>query len=422
MPPATARPALESALAALLDSRPEALADPQRVWRALRDQSPVHRHDAVVLVTRHADVKDILRDPVRFSSLGRSAGSRAEALRTLLDPEHAAAWTEVSAFEDLYVSRSDGEAHERRRRAVHRTFTPRRIAELDGSTRRYVARALDGMAGTDPVDVVPRLAWWLPLMVIGDLLGVPEPDRPRIHAWSRALVRNRGGEDPDVLMAAHRAMREFRAYVDALLATLRTRPGTDLLSALLGAEAEDRLSPAEVTAMCVVLLFAGHETTTNLIANGLVELLQDREQWDRLVEDPGLVSDAVEELLRFVAPVQWVFRVTTEPVTVRGSELPAGQTALAVIAAANRDSEVFPDPERLDVGRPDARQHLSLGFGPHFCLGNALARMEGAAVLDALVRRHPGARLTGAPLRWTGHAQLRGLEALPIELGQAAER
>jgi cytochrome P450 len=263
------------------------------------------------------------------------------------------------------------------------------------------------------------LAYRLPLMIICDMLGVPAHDRERIHEWSGLLGRNRGGDDPQVLMAAHAAMEEFRAYVGELLVPLRKERGTDLLSDLLGAEDDEQLSQEELTAMFVVLLFAGHETTTNLIGNGLLMLLEHRDQWERLCAEPQLMGNAVEELLRIISPVQWQFRLTTQPMTLRGVELPAGQTVYAVAASANRDPEVFSEPDVLDVGRENAKAHIALGFGTHFCLGNALARLEGQVVLELLTERYPHIELASSDLHWRGNAMLRGLAELPVHYGPA---
>jgi cytochrome P450 len=416
MSPSTLELPLDDALDGLLASRPDAIADPYPVWNHVREQDPVHRHGPVVLVTRYDDVKRVIRDGESFSNLARKTGSRVDALRSGLNELQAQAWQELSDFESLYLSRSDGEDHERRRRITHQAFTPRRIAELDTITRRYTNEMLD-TAPRPETDIMDALAYRLPLMVICDMLGVPPDDRERIHDWSNALGSNRGGDSPEVLMRAHTAMLEFRAYVNGLLERLRHERGTDLLSALIGAEDEERLNQDELAAMFVVLLFAGHETTTNLIANGLLMLLRDRTVWQALCEDPSLIPNAVEELLRVVTPVQWLFRVTTRPVTLGDVSLDAGQTVYALLAAANRDPDVFERPDEIDVRRSNARQHLALGFGGHFCLGNALARMEGAAAFDLLTRRFPDIELITEHPLWRGNAQLRSISELPVRLG-----
>lgn len=410
---------LDDDLELLLRSDPGAMADPYSIWDRVREEDPVHAHGPVVLLTRYADVKPSLADSDSYSHAGRSSGSRAEAIEAGLGAEEAVAYRDITDFENLYLSRSDGPDHERRRRIAHRTFTPRRIAELDAATYRYAGEMIERMAAEGETDLMAGLAYHLPLMLICDLLGVPPADRERIHKWSGALGRNRGGDDPAALMDAHAALNEFRSFVKDLLVRLRQERGTDLLSALLEAEDDERLTEEELTAMFVVLLFAGHETTTNLIANGTLMLLEQRDQWERLCAEPELIPNAVEELLRIVTPVQWQFRLTRKEIEVGGVPIAAGNTVYSVVAAANRDPEVFPEPERLDVGRENAKAHLALGYGSHFCLGNALARLEGRVVLELLTAQHPQLDLTVRPeeLTWRGHAMLRGLATLPVDLG-----
>jgi cytochrome P450 len=372
-------------------------------------------------VASHRHVKALIRDNVRLSNSTMTSGTRAETIMRGLSDEQQTAHLEVSAFESLYLSRSDGSQHRRLRNIAHHAFTPRRIAEMKRTVQRYTDAMISESTSGDVVDLMPTLAYQLPLMVIVDMLGVPESDRESIHVWSNLLGRNRGGDDPAALLEAHRAMAEFRHYVeDVVLPERRRRPGTDLVSALMEAHDGERLADQELTAMFVILLFAGHETTTNLIGNGLVELMRHRDQWDRLCADPSLVDSAVEELLRWVTPVQWLGRVATQPFKLEEVEIEAGQTVFPVLAAANRDREAFAEPDRFDIARPDAKNHLALGFGPHFCIGNALARLEGAVAFATLARRFPEVELAEDDLRWRGNAMLRGLEALPVTLG--AER
>jgi cytochrome P450 len=394
------------------------MAHPEPVWRVLREQAPVHRIGPVVLVSRYGDAREVLRDQRRFSSRYFVSGSRAEAIRASLTGPQLQAYEDIGAFESMYMSRSDDDAHDRLRGSANRVFTPRRMAEMRSAVERYTDEMLAVMRLQDVTDVVSGLAYRLPLMVISDMLGVPATERDQIHEWSSQIGRNRGGDDPDALMVAHRAMREFRHYVEDILVPLRqNRGGGDLLTALLDAEESARLSPVELTAMFVVLLFAGHETTTNLISIGLLELLRHRDQWERLCADPALAPQATEELLRWVTPVQFQWRAAREDVEIDGIEIENGATVAAVLAAANRDPDAFADPERLDITRPDAKQHLSLGLGPHFCLGNALARLEGAVVFETLARRFPQIELVDDSPGWKGNAMMRGPSELRVRLG-----
>jgi cytochrome P450 len=409
---------LDGQLSRILASDPEAMAQPEPVWRALREMAPVHRIGPVVLVSGYRDARDVLRDDQRFSSRYFVTGSRAEAIKAALTGPELHAYEEIGAFESMYMSRSDDEQHERLRGSANRVFTPRRMAEMRSAVERYTDEMLAVMAAEGDTDVVSRLAYRLPLMVISDMLGVPPDQRDQIHLWSAQLGRNRGGDDPQALMVAFQAMRDFRHYVEDILVPLRSnRQGSDLLSALLDAEESARLSGVELTAMFVVLLFAGHETTTNLISIGLLELLRHRDQWDRLCEDPSLASEATEELLRWVTPVQYQWRATRADVEIGGVEIESGATVAAVLAAANRDPDPFADPERLDITRRNAKQHLALGLGPHFCLGNALARIEGAVVFEALARRFPRLELLDHSPSWKGNAMMRGPSEVRVRLG-----
>jgi cytochrome P450 len=418
MPIQAAQRSLDDELADIIQSRQAGLADPFPVWQRLLAEDPVHQHGPLVLVASHRHVKQLIRDSSRLSNATMTAGTRAQAIMRSLTDEQREAHLEVSAFESLYLSRSDGDQHRRLRDVAHQAFTPRRIIAMEASVRRYTEQMIAESMGGDVVDLMPRLAYLLPLMVIMDMLGVPEDRRDTIHDWSNRLGRNRGGDDPVALMDAHAAMAEFRHYVEGVVLPERRRhPGTDLVSALMQAHEGERLADQELTAMFVILLFAGHETTTNLIGNGLVELMRHRDQWERLCADPSLIPYAVEELLRWVTPVQWLGRVATESFELDGVRIEAGQTVFPVLAAANRDPEVFADPDRLDVTRGDAKEHLALGFGPHFCIGNALARLEGTVAFTTLATSFPGIELAADDLVWKGNAMLRGLTALPVRLG-----
>jgi cytochrome P450 len=409
---------LDDQLSRILASDPEAMAHPEPVWRALRETAPVHRIGPVVLVSGYHDAREVLRDDQRFSSRYFVTGSRAEAIKAALTGPELQAYEEIGAFESMYMSRSDDEQHERLRGSANRVFTPRRMAEMRSAVERYTDEMLAVMVTDGDTDIVSRLAYRLPLMVISDMLGVPADQRDQIHLWSAQLGRNRGGDDPQALMVAFQAMRDFRHYVEDILVPLRSnRRGSDLLTALLDAEDSDRLSGVELTAMFVVLLFAGHETTTNLISIGLLELLRHRDQWDRLCQDPSLAAEATEELLRWVTPVQYQWRAARADVEIGGVEIESGATVAAVLAAANRDPDPFADPERLEITRANAKQHLALGLGPHFCLGNALARLEGAVVFEALARRFPEIELLDDSPTWKGNSMMRGPREVRVRLG-----
>jgi cytochrome P450 len=407
---------LHEQYAALLGNRPETLADPYPLFARLRAEAPVFRHEPVVVLTRYEDVAWVFRNEQHFRVNGSGSGRRYEAVVAGLPDVEADALREITAFEAHYVSRTDGEIHDRLRRIVHRAFTPRRISELEGAVRRYTCELLDAVDGEQTVDLISAFAYRLPLMVIADMLGIPAEDREQIHVWSDLIGRNRGGTDPTAILPARDALRQFRAYVAELVAERCRRPvEEDLVAALLDARQGERLSETELAATFVVLLFAGHETTTNLIGNGLIALLRNRAQWQRLVDDPGLVPLAVEELLRYDPPVQQLTRVAAHDLTVRGEPIAAGETVVLTLAAANRDPEEFVNPDRLDVGRQPNR-HLSFAFGPHFCLGASLARLEGRIALEELTRRFPHVELASDQLSFKDNIVLRGVRELPVRL------
>jgi cytochrome P450 len=411
---------LDAGLTRLFASDPAAMAAPDPVWRALRETHRVHRHGHTLLVTRYEDIREIHRDGRRATRAGFAKGTRAAAIRASLPPDAQAAFDAIAAFQGLQVSRTDGEQHERLRRIAHRAFTPRAIAAMREAIARYRDELLDPLAPGTDADLMP-FAYRLPLLVICDMLGVPErAEREAIRGWGNRIAAHLGSTDAALVLDAHLAILEFRAFVGTIIERHRADPSgsSGLVAALLDAEQDERLSDDELAAMFVVLLFAGHETTTNLISIGLVDLLGHPEQWRRLREEDGVAENAVEELLRRVTPVQWEQRLVVEELEVGDVTVPPGQTILTMLAGANRDPEVFERPEELDLGREDARRHLSFGHGPHFCLGASLARLEARLAFEGLAERYPGMRLAvpAAELRFQGNAMMRQLAALPVRL------
>lgn len=412
-------------LEAFLGSDPEAMGDPYPLYAELRASAANvwHEPGPAHFVTRYADVLAALQNAGPISQGGYQRGTRAQAIEARLAPEDRTLLHEVFAFESMYVSRNDGDEHLRLRRLAHRAFTPRRVAELHASVQRFADELIAEWGDAGQVEMMRQLAAQLPLMVIADLLAVPQSDRQLVRDWSDTISRNRGGADAEALRAGHQAIEEFRAYVSQLVVDKRRNgDGTELVLALLeAAEDGERLGADELVAMFVILLFAGNETTTNLIGSGLRALLLQRDQWDRLCADPGLIDPGVEELLRFDSPVQYLLKVAAEDLEIGGRPVAEGETIILSLGSANRDPEQFAEPDRLDVGRTPNR-HVALGFGPHFCLGNALARLEGQVVFRALTERYPRLDFAVDPseLVWHGNAMLRGLRELPIELGRPA--
>jgi cytochrome P450 len=286
-------------------------------------------------------------------------------------------------------------------------------------TEHYTAQLLDELDGKQSVDLA-EFCYRLPLMVMASILGVPHDEHELVHSWSNKLARatHRNPIDPAAIHAGVEAMHAFRTYVDRIVEQHRRDPASvsPLVASMLDAEQDEQATPEEMTAMFVNFLFAGHETTSNLIAIGLASLLQHPDQWRLLVDDPSLAPDAVEELLRYVSPAQFGPIDAAQDFELGGVEIHAGDTLVTVLAAANRDPAVFPDPDRLDVTRPNARDHLAFGIGPRYCLGQALARLEGEIVFSEMARRFPGLTLADPALEFHGVSMLRRLKRLPVHL------
>jgi len=384
--------------------------DPYLFYDRFRGPSPLLRvADTIWFALGHADVTALLRHPKVSSDESRAA--------TEIGKSGPGA---VKSQSMLFMDPPD---HIRLRGLVARAFTPRRVEELRQATETIAAELVDGLKTRGPeVDLIEAFAYPLPVRVICALLGVPAADEAVFTEWSRAIARSL---DPIVLRSPELDARievargELRAYLGDLLAARRKVPGNDLLSALAAVDVDgDRITSGEVMALAVLLLVAGHETTVNLIGNGMLALLRAPAELERLRQSPELIGPAVDELLRFDGPVQITQRVVIEDMDVVGCPVKAGDEILLVLGAANRDPAVFAEPHRLDVGR-DARRHVAFGGGIHHCLGAALARMEGQIAFQALLDRFGRIELAGTPVRRPTFT-LRGLEALPVALPAAS--
>ncbi|HEX6676678.1 MAG TPA: cytochrome P450 [Actinomycetes bacterium] len=388
---------------------PEVHEDPYPLYARLRSEDPVHRSEiGFWVLTRHADVLALLRDP-RTSRDPRSS-ERVELLRAsvevgqLLDEEEAAPSM-------LFVDPPD---HTRLRTLVNKAFTPAAVERLRSRVEEIVDGLLDRVAGAGAMDVVEDLAYPLPVTVICEMFGVPEADWDRFRTWSRGLVRLL---DPlvaeDAFEQALEARRGLRGYLRELIAERRAHPADDLLTALIAAEDQGQaLSEPELVSMCVLLLVAGHETTVNLIANGTIALLRHPRALARLKADPSLAGGAVEELLRYDSPVQFTSRHALADFEIDGRPVRTGETVVGVLGAANRDPAQFADPDELDLARKPNR-HVAFGGGIHFCLGAPLARVEAATAIPAMLERCPNIELAGTPVR-RDTVTLRGLSSLPV--------
>jgi cytochrome P450 len=381
--------------------------DPYPYYERFRGPSPLLRvAETIWFALGHADVTTLLRHP-RMSTDEQQQHAATEA-GNALDPNRTRSL--------LFMDPPD---HTRLRNLVARAFTPRRIEGLRATTEAITAELLDALpADGTPVDLILAFAYPLPVRVICRLLGIPEADEAVFTGWSHGIARSL---DPSVLRSPaidatiDQARSELRAYLGALLEFRRKSPGDDLLSGLAAVDADgDRISSGEVLSLAVLLLVAGHETTVNLIGNGMLALLRAPDQLALLRRSPELVGGAVDELLRFDGPVQITQRIATEDMEVVGCQVRRGDEILLVLGAANRDAAVFAEPDRLDVTR-DARRHVGFGGGIHHCLGAVLARMEAQIAVAALLERFGRIELAGAPVRRPTFT-LRGLESLPIAL------
>jgi cytochrome P450 len=387
---------------------PEIHANPYPVYRRLQAEDPVHQpFPGVWILSRHRDVAALLRHP-DVSSDRRNSPVYEEFIKALpVEPDEGALTPSM-----LFLDPPD---HDRLRRLANKAFTPRAVERLVPRIHEVVAELLDRAAEMGEFDVVADLAYPLPVTVISEMLGVPEADRGALRRWSLDLIYTL---DPmlsvETLARAQRAGAEFRAYLRELIADRRTHLGDDLLSGLIQAEDEGRqLSPQELVATCVLLLVAGHETTSSFIGNGMLALLRNPDQYRRLHADPGLVRSAGEELLRYDSPVQLTGRLVIRDTEIAGQRIEAGQDVVALMGAANRDPSVFERPDALDLGRADNR-HLAFGGGIHFCLGAPLARVEGGTAIASLVGRFGSLQLaTDLPV-WRDTVTLRALSSLPV--------
>jgi cytochrome P450 PksS len=387
-------------------------ANPHTFYARLRADAPVYNMRLsdgrnAWLVTRYDDVAAVLKD-----------GRIVKDKRTALSPEQAARQPWVpSMLRSIERNMLDVDPpdHTRLRALVQGAFTPRLIENLRGRICELTDELLDAAQTKGRMDLIRSYALPLPMTIIADMLGVPPRERRRFHRWSSTIVTtvptNWG------MFRALPALLSFLRYIRKMVKARRIAPTDDLVSALVQArEAGDKLSEDELLAMVALLLIAGHETTVNLIGNGMLALLNHQDQLDRLRNDPALIKPAIEELLRFDGPLETATeRFANEDVEIGGATIPRGEMVLAVLASANRDERQFPQPDQLDLSR-EPNRHLAFGLGAHYCLGAPLARLEGQIAIRTLLERLPDLSLAVPPaaLRWRRGLVLHGLEALPV--------
>ena len=393
---------------------PGFFANPYDQYALLRAHDPVH-HSAgtgAYLITGYDDVLRLSRDRSMMVSIVHAITTPAiEAERARLEA--------TGGMAAASMLRQDGDDHTRLRRLVTKVFTPRAIGQWRDRVETIVEGLLVEAAGRDCIDVIDDYSLLLPAQIISEMLGMPNGDIPQLRRWSDAITKTLDPiNTPEENAASVAAVNDMSKYLEAVIEDKRVHPVDDILSALIEAsDGGDRLSPLELKAQVLLLYIAGHETTTNLVGNGLTHLLEAPDQLDRLRTDPSLDANAVEELFRFDSPVQMTRRIAIEDIEVSGKTIPAGSVALLCLASANRDANKWgPSADRLDLTRAGANEHLSLGGGAHYCLGAALARLETQISLPRLVRRFPRLAPAYDAPAWRTRLVLRGVEHLRVTL------
>lgn len=391
---------------------PEAVRDPYRYFGELRESSPVffnERYRSWVL-TRYDDVSAAFKDP-RFGS---------DRITPYLEQRRAQGINDASdgVFEILseWLVFKDPPDHGRLRGLMHRTFTPRAVQKMEHRIQEIATELLDALPDEGEVDLIREFAYPLPAIVIAEMLGVPASDRDLFKGWSddlSALVFG-GMEDPDRHHRASTGMEELVQYLNTLIERFRGEPRDNLISAFIRAQDEgDALSHEEILATCTLLLFGGHETTTNLIGNSLLALIENSDLRQRLQASPELMRPGVEEFLRYDGPAKAVVRMMVDDADIGGHHLSRGDRVFLVCASANRDPRVFRDPDAIDLDRSDG-QHLGFGLGPHYCLGAPLARIEGSIALRTVLAGLTEMSLGVDELEWHPVLLNRGLMRLPV--------
>jgi cytochrome P450 len=381
------------------------LDDPHAAFRKLRAEDPLHWYagGSFWCATRHAEVQEISRRPRTFSS---AHGTQLFEIPRRLAGEELA--MEVAPS----IIRMDPPAHNRHRKLAIGAFTPRMVAALEPRVRELARESVAAIPPGEVFDFVERIAIPLPMFVIAELLGVPHSDYGDFRRWSDALIEaGSSGPGPESMAS----VAELFVYMTAKAAERRRAPREDVLTKLALAELDgERLSDAELGIFCLTLLVAGNETTRNLISGGMRELLEHRAQWEKLCAEPSLLPGAVEEMLRFVSPIQNFVRRVQHDTELAGKKLHAGEYVAMFYGSANRDEAVFGErAEDFDVTRPNAGRHLAFGFGEHLCLGASLARLEARVMFEELIARGPGFAPAG-PARKVPSTLVNGVVEMPV--------
>ena len=392
----------------------ETLQDPYPTYTRLLEEGPLHYVDvgskwAVWSVFGHAECSSIAKDP-------RLSAKRAQQMLLPLPLSRQAEFSELARMLSLWLIFMDPPEHTRLRKLLNKGFSPAAVEGLRPQVEAIVNRMLQPLKRGSEIDLMREFANPMPVRIISEMLGVPQELHDSFVGWSRAIALFRGSPDRTVEHAqgAQDALIEMTNFFRKAVAERRRNKGSDLISLLIDIEEDGEvLTEEELYAQCIALLFAGHETTRNLIGNGMYTLLKNPEQTSELRENPEMIRSAVEEILRYESPVQFTARVLKEDIEVCGQRIPQKWTMLCMLGAANRDPKRFKDPNQLDLKRLN-NQHLAFSAGPHFCIGGQLARLEGQVALLNLVQRFPEMKLTGPRPVWASTFGLRGLNSLQV--------
>ncbi|HZQ71522.1 MAG TPA: cytochrome P450 [Burkholderiales bacterium] len=401
-----------------LEFRPDApsfLADPFPLFGRMQDEDPAHWAPSLKawVLTRYEDVKRACLDPAMSSD-------RLRPFFAALPSAEAARIRDVIRYLTLWMVFRDPPEHTRLRRLASKVFNVRSIHALRPNVEALTAWLLEQIGDREELDFIAEFAGPLPALVIMDMLGVPRGELARLKRLSdeMALFIGSARDTPEKYPRAEAATHEMAGIFRELIAARRARPEADLLTQLVQLEDQgERLSEDELVATCILLLFAGHETTTHHIANGLAALLRFPAELERLRADRALAPAAVEELLRYDGPIGAQVRIVQEPQQLHGKELRPGERVFLMMNAANRDPRAYPDPDRLDLRR-NGVPHLTFGFGAHLCLGFPLARLEGQVALPAVLARWRRIEQVGLPCEWLDSMVLRGMKTMPLRVGR----